>query len=55
VGNSGPGQYEGNLCLVLLLNIEIRFQGLFDSDGDFVALSDSIPNDQLFTVREYKI
>ena len=24
--------------------------GLYDSDGDLVVLSDSIPNDQVFTV-----
>ena len=25
--------------------------GLYDQDGDLVVLSDSIPNDQTFTVR----
>ena len=31
---------------------DVRIVGLYDEDGDLVVISDSIPNDSVFTVRD---
>jgi hypothetical protein len=36
---------------MLTFSIDSRILGLYDTDGDLVVLSDSIPNDQIFTVK----